>query len=524
MTADFFDFKRQMQRPAKRPAAASSKDAGDKAITVSQLTDRIKRVLTTGMGGPLLVKGEVSNFKPNRASGHMYFTLKDSNSCIDCVMWRSDAERLKFDVEEGMEVLAGGTIDVYPPRGKYQMYVTSLRPLGQGALELALRQMRAKLEAEGLFAPDRKKPLPMYPRRIVIITSREAAALHDVLKVLRRFPWLDLMLYSVQVQGEGAGQKIAAAISHVNAKVDSVGGCDLLILCRGGGSLEDLWSFNEEVVARAMAASGIPIITGIGHEVDVSIADLVADYHAHTPTEAAQVATTHWKAAAELLTNGRQRLSRAIGAEIQNRRQRLALVARHEAMRRPADRLRILRQYLDDRQRAILVAEQRLLRRFTDRVAAAELKTARRLPAIVHSLSGRIADRATMLQRGILTRVRRLNDRMGQLDLRLQRQHPARLTQLAEQRLKVNASLLAVAMRRQLTTLNAKVESTNRQLEAVSPQSILNRGYTITTRKKGGELIRSAADVKTGDKLLTRFVDGQVESVVEDQRQMTLFE
>ena len=389
-----------MKRARPSSAAAQAKDAGGKAITVSQLTDKIKRVLTTGMGGPLLVKGEVSNFKPNRASGHIYFTLKDSNSCIDCVMWRSDAERLKFDVEEGMEVLAGGSIDVYPPRGKYQMYVTSLRPLGQGALELALRQMRAKLEAEGLFAPSRKKSLPTYPRRIVIITSCEAAALQDVLKVLRRFPWLDLMLYAVPVQGEGAAQKIAAAIAHVNAKIEAIGGCDLILLVRGGGSLEDLWSFNEEVVARAIAASRIPIITGIGHEVDVSIADLVADYHAHTPTEAAQVITAKWRAAAELLTSGRQRLTRSMSVLIQNRRQRLALVERHESMRRPADRLRVLRQFLDDRQRTLLVVEQRLLRRLTDRVAAAELKTTRRLPAIVHSLMQRITDRASRSSAG----------------------------------------------------------------------------------------------------------------------------
>jgi exodeoxyribonuclease VII large subunit len=402
--------------------------------------------------------------------------------------------------------------------------VSSLRPLGQGALELALRQMRAKLEAEGLFAPERKKPLPAYPKRIVIITSREAAALQDVLKVLRRFPWLDLMLYSVPVQGEGAGQKIAAAISHVNAKIESIGGCDLMILCRGGGSLEDLWSFNEEVVARAIAASRIPIITGIGHEVDVSIADLAADYHAHTPTEAAQVVTAAWKAAAELLASGRQRLTRAVGIVIQNRRQRLALAERHEAMRRPADRLRVLRQYLDDRQRTLLAVEQRLMRRLIDRVAAAELKTARRLPAIVRGLSARITDRATTLQRGVLSRVRRFNERVGQLDLRLQRRDPARLTQLADQRLKVSAAQLAAAMRRKLATLDAKIESTGRQLEAVSPPAVLKRGYTITSRKKGGELIRSAADIKPGDKLLTRFVDGQVESIAEDQRQMSLFE
>ena len=254
------------------------------AISVSQLTAVIDRAIKAGVPGSVLVKGEVSNFKAHAASGHLYFTLKDATACINCVMWKSDAARVKFRPTDGMELLTGGRVAVYAEQGKYQLYVTSLRPIGQGALELALRQLRARLEAEGLFAAARKKPLPPYPLNIALVTSRQTAALQDMLKVLRRFPWLRLSLFHAPVQGDGAGERIADAIAQLNASRDRP--TDVLLLARGGGSLEDLWAFNEEVVARAIAASRIPVVTGIGHEIDVSIADLVADHHAHTPTEA----------------------------------------------------------------------------------------------------------------------------------------------------------------------------------------------------------------------------------------------
>jgi len=274
VTADFFDFQQKLLRP--RTAPKPQPPPAEQAISVSELTAKITRVLNTGLPGNFLVRGEVSNFNRNKSSGHIYFTLKDAEACIDCVMFRGEAARLNFEPEAGMELLAGGRIGVFPQRGRYQLYVSSLRPLGQGALELAFRQVKAKLEAEGLFSPDRKKPLPAYPRRIVLVTSPQAAALHDMLKVFRRFPFLRVMLYGVPVQGDGAAQKIAPAIRHINAAIDSVGGAEVIILARGGGSLEDLWAFNEECVARAVAASRIPVVSGIGHEVDVSIADLVA--------------------------------------------------------------------------------------------------------------------------------------------------------------------------------------------------------------------------------------------------------
>jgi exodeoxyribonuclease VII large subunit len=330
-------------------------------------------------------------------------------------------------------------------------------PAGRGALELAFRQLQARLTAEGLFDADRKKPTPQYPSRIVLLTSRATAALQDMLKVLRRFPWLNLMVYHVPVQGEGAGPKIAEAIDHLSRRAADIGGVDVILLARGGGSLEDLWSFNEEIVARAIAASRIPIVTGIGHEVDCTISDLVADHHAHTPTEAAQVISQNWKRAADLLAQSEARLRGIVRQTALDYRNRLEAIHRHEFFRRPMDGIQLLRQLLDDRQKAMTLA-----------------------------LSGRVS---------------RYRDRLRALDPRLP----------------------AVA-RSFLQTRATRVEAFDRQLQALSPQAVLNRGYTITTLKKSGEILRDSTVAKAGDRLLTQFADGQTESIVQDSRQLPLFE
>ena len=230
--AGFFDFQARMKGESAKPSAAGE------AITVTQLTARIGGAIKAGLPGSVLVKGEISNYKAHQASGHSYFTLKDAGASINCVMWRSDAARLKFQPSDGMELLATGSVAVYPQQGKYQLYVTALHPLGLGALELAFQQLKAKLEAEGLFDAERKKPLPAYPLRIALVTSQSTAALQDMLKVLRRYSWLRLFLYHVPVQGDGAAEKIAAAIDHLNAcrKQLSV---DVILLARGGGSSMD---------------------------------------------------------------------------------------------------------------------------------------------------------------------------------------------------------------------------------------------------------------------------------------------
>jgi exodeoxyribonuclease VII large subunit len=517
MTSNFFEFQQQLRKPRGEPAATSA--AGDTGITVSELTAKITRVLNGGMPASVLVRGEVSNFKPHRASGHLYFTLKDADACIDCAMFRSEAARLKFEPADGMELLAGGRVGVYAARGKYQLYVNTLRPLGQGALELAFQQVRRKLEAEGLFAPERKKLLPAYPLRIAIITSREAAALQDILKILNRFPWLRVRLCPVPVQGDGAAAKIAAAIKGFSA-----GDADLILLTRGGGSLEDLWAFNEEVVARAIVGSGIPVVTGIGHEVDVSIADLVADHHAHTPTEAAQVITAQWRGIFEQLDASSIRLARALRTVISDCRQRLRGVERHEAFRRPMDRVNSLRQLLDDRQRTMQVAEERLIRQKQGRLQDAGSRIERFLPAVLLRFRDRLNERRQQFDRALTRRLREVRERLISGVSRLAEVHPRLKIRLAAQRVESFHERLDRASLQNLQARRQGLDAMARQLEAISPQAVLRRGYTITLRKKGELPLRSAGEVKLGDKLLTRFADGEVESIAQDSKQLSLFD
>jgi len=255
-----------------------------KILTVSELTRDIKLVLDEVFGA-VWVEGEVSNFK-RHTSGHLYFSLKDENATVRCMMFRSAAARLKFEPKDGTKVLVAGRVSVYEKGGQYQVYANTIEPRGQGALQLAFEQLKKKLAAEGLFDEDRKRPLPFLPARIGIITSPTGAVIRDILHVLgRRFPGFHAVLNPVRVQGEGAAEEIAAAIADFN-RLKNV---DVIIVARGGGSLEDLWAFNEEAVARAVAASGVPVISAVGHETDYTIADFVADRRAPTPSAAAEV-------------------------------------------------------------------------------------------------------------------------------------------------------------------------------------------------------------------------------------------
>jgi len=267
--------------------SADSGDVGlprESVLTVSELTARIQTALEGGFPN-VSVLGEVSNVYHAR-SGHLYFTLKDADSQLRVVAWRRMVGGLKFRVEDGMELVVRGRISVYAPKGEYQLVATLIVPRGMGALELAFRQLCEKLKKEGLFDEERKKPLPFLPRRIAIVTSPGGAAIHDMLTVIaRRHPRVHILICPVRVQGAGAAGEIARAIGDINDQVD----CDVIIIGRGGGSTEDLWAFNEEVVARAISASRIPVISAVGHEIDISVSDLVADLRAKTPTEAAEL-------------------------------------------------------------------------------------------------------------------------------------------------------------------------------------------------------------------------------------------
>src|SRR5260370_23792219 len=291
---------------------------GPRIYSVSELTREIKGVLE-GRFPSLLVKGEVSNLKVP-GSGHLYFTLKDEGACLDAVLFRTEARRLKFQVQNGLSLVARGRLAVYEPKGGYQLVCDSVEPLGAGALQIAFEQLKERLQAEGLFAVERKRKLPFLPRRIALVTSPSGGAVHDFVRVLhRRVPNLPVLIVPARVQGEGAAQEIARGIVRA-AKQPRV---DVVVVARGGGSLEDLWAFNEEVVARALCACPVPTVGAGGHEADVTIPDFCADVRAPTPTAAAELVARVKDELVLDLAQRRSRLSRSLRAQLDRKRAQL---------------------------------------------------------------------------------------------------------------------------------------------------------------------------------------------------------
>jgi exodeoxyribonuclease VII large subunit len=352
-------------------------------LEVSQVSSYIKEMmdadsLLTG----LCIRGELSNYK-KYPSGHHYFTLKDGQSALKCVMFRSSATRLRFRPENGMMVLAAGRITVYPRDGVYQLYCVSMTPEGAGDLSVAFEQLKKKLSAEGLFDPAHKKPLPAYPHRIAIITSSAGAAVHDMLRILsHRYPLSEVKLLPVRVQGTEAAGEIAGALDYCNRYQLA----DLIITGRGGGSMEGLWAFNEEIVARAIYRSKIPVISAVGHEPDVTIADYVADLRAATPSNGAELATPDQAELRETIGSRQVRMAQCLEKQLKLSRQQLEL-------RKSARVLQSPMVYFEERQQQLDLLTERLTRAMTHRLsgAAGELeKRAGRLPnAAALSLSGK---------------------------------------------------------------------------------------------------------------------------------------
>ncbi len=323
--------------PATSPPA-------EQVLTVSQLTAQFKSVVEREFPS-VWVAGEISNFSRPQ-SGHCYFTLKDDAAQLRGVIWRGTASRLKFDLHDGLEVVCRGRLDVYPPRGSYQLVVEQVQPQGIGALELALRRLREKLEQEGLFDPVRKRPLPAFPRRIGIVTSPTGAAIHDFLEVLRRrWQGVHVLLIPVRVQGEGAAGEIASAIGLANRLQPPL---DVLVVGRGGGSLEDLWAFNEEPVVRAIVASRVPVVSAVGHEIDVTLADLAADVRALTPSEAAERVVPSAQDVSALMRGLQTRLQSNLTMRAAAIRGQLDSLASRPAFRRPLDAVHLLSRQTDE--------------------------------------------------------------------------------------------------------------------------------------------------------------------------------
>ncbi|NTV53335.1 MAG: exodeoxyribonuclease VII large subunit [Candidatus Firestonebacteria bacterium] len=317
-------------------------------LTVTDLVTRAREVLE-GMFARVWVQGEISNFKKH-SSGHCYFTLKDATGQLRCAMFKMANRGLKFKVADGLQVVAGGRLSVYTARGDFQMIAETLEPAGVGALQLAFEQLKAKLAAEGLFDAARKRPLPEFPQRIAVVTSATGAAIQDILNVTgRRSPLADISLYPVRVQGAGAAEEIARALDRLNA----VGGWDVIICGRGGGSLEDLWAFNEEVVARAIAASRIPVISAVGHEIDYTIADFVADVRAETPTAAAEMVVQDRRELLGRVQSLSRVLANALAEQLRSGRQRLDRLMRSAVLQQPRRVFEPLAQRLDDLRTAL---------------------------------------------------------------------------------------------------------------------------------------------------------------------------
>jgi exodeoxyribonuclease VII large subunit len=434
--------------------------------TVSQITAEIKTTLESEFAD-VLVEGEISNFTA-AISGHLYFVLRDKNAQLKCVCFRSKARFFKFRPEDGLQVIVGGTLGVYEPRGEVQFYVEFMEPQGLGSLQLAFEQLKARLQAEGLFAAAHKKPLPMLPRCIGIVTSPTGAAIQDILRILRRrHESVQVLIHPVRVQGEGAAQEIAAAVRTLNGMPE----IDVMIIGRGGGSLEDLWAFNEEVVARAIYDSRIPVVSAIGHEIDFTIADFVADLRAPTPSAAAEIVVSRKGEMIDRVANLERRLNQSLQFRLSQLHNRVFELSANRVFGSVENSLAFYRQRLDD---------------LTFRLDSG-------LNAKVSWLKGRWQLLAADVNRLDLLQVIRfkreaLNSQLRRLQARLQ--------------------LF-------LQSIKGRTETLEGALQALSPLAVLDRGYAIC-RDGQGNVLKDARSLDVGDPFSVRLAKGSVDGRVEE--------
>jgi len=446
------------------PAPFSQQEA--LVVTVSELNTRIKDLLESSYRF-VWVKGEISNFRVP-ASGHCYFTLKDAQSQIRGVFFRAQHRHLRFTPEDGLQVICQGRISVYEPRGEYQLIVEIMEPQGRGALQLAFEQLKQKLQAEGLFDPTRKLPLPICPQSIAIVTSPTGAAIRDIMKIFQRSPYpLAITLLPVRVQGEEAGREIAAAIRTANALLPQFQ-WELMIVGRGGGSIEDLWPFNEENVARAVFASQIPIISAVGHEIDFTICDMVADLRAPTPTAAAEWVVSRLENLQRELTKHRDEMLKTTVHMIDYQKQRLHFLDKR--LVDPKRRLEDLRLLVDDRLERLQLAFARGLER--------------------------------------------LRTHHSHLSKRLMLVQPTKAIQQYQGILKQLCRDLTLCYRRRLEHHRFLLQEHASKLESLSPLAVLARGYSIGYRLPERTILRKASDARPGEEVLIQLSKGFLECTV----------
>jgi len=432
-------------------------------LTVTELTRQVQDVLEATFD-QLWVEGEISNLR-RPASGHLYFTLKDEESQVRAVLFRPVARALKFDLEDGMHILCRARMNVYRPRGEYQLILDYAEPRGAGALQIAFEQLKAKLQAEGLFDPAHKKPLPFLPSRIGVVTSPSGAVIRDILNITkRRFPSVGILVAPVRVQGAEAPAEIVAALHHLN----EIPGIDVIIVARGGGSLEDLMAFNDEGVARAIFASSVPVVSAVGHEIDFTIADFVADMRAPTPSAAAELVVPRRSDLVQQVRTLSARAAHAGGRFLKIRRERLEKLA--ERVRDPRRRLVDLRLGLDERFNNLAAAIARRVRADREGLRHFETHLQYLSPAV------RLANFTFMLD----------NMRKG----------------------------MVTGIFRQVETLRARLAGHTTLLDSLSPLSVLARGYAIVRTVPEGRVIRKAKDLATGDPVGINVAKGRFNAVV----------
>ncbi|HGS4806157.1 TPA: exodeoxyribonuclease VII large subunit [Vibrio parahaemolyticus] len=433
-------------------------------FTVSRLNAEVRLLLENEMGIVWLV-GEISNFSAP-VSGHWYLTLKDSRAQVKCAMFRGNNRRVTFKPANGNQVLVKARLSLYEPRGDYQLIIESMQPEGDGRLQQEFEELKMKLAAEGLFAQTNKLPLPEHPKRVGVITSKTGAALYDILDVLkRRDPSLPVVIYPTMVQGDDAAIQIAQTIGRANSRNE----CDVLIVGRGGGSLEDLWCFNNEILARTIAASQIPIISAVGHEVDMTIADFVADVRAPTPSAAAELVSRDNSHKDQSLVAKQHKLASAMRYYLAQQKQQSSQLLHRLERQHPSYQLQRQSQQLDELDMRL----RRAIQRFIDtRQQAVERK---------HH--------------------------------RLQLNSPVKHLAQQKSRLERVEHKLLDAMDRKLLTMRHQLAIAAEKLDTVSPLATLKRGYSITQTEQG-KVVTSADDVKTGDLLVTRLANGEIHSTV----------
>lgn len=500
--------------PTSKRSARTTKTP--KVYSVTQLSRLIKLTLDEHLPKTVLLEGEISNFK-HHPSGHLYLTLKDENAQIPTVMWKSATSRLKFRPTDGMAVIATGRIDVYEPQGKYQFYIEKLEPSGLGALELAFRQLAEKLKNEGLFDPQHKKPLPPFPQTIAILTADRSAALEDIKKTLnRRFGIVRKLFYPIAVQGENAAPQIAKALNDLNRLKPKEGPIDLIILARGGGNIEDLWAFNEEIVARAIHRCNIPIITGIGHEVDITIADMVADQRAATPTAAAEMAVPVLSDILDALSQTQQRLTTTVSRHYRQTQATFNTLASRPCFIRPHDAVGFRCQTLDEQQAQLNQTITQKLRN-NEKYLESRLVTLRHIEPhfALRRGASQLNQKLSQLQTAAQTHLQNQQNTLNRQTLRFQALSPQRHLQPQQLNLKHLANHVQRHQKYFLHQKHQHLDHLQQHLNNLNPRNILQRGYSITTSKRTGKILSSDRPPKPGDTIITELANRkQLESTI----------